>query len=424
MKKIFTLLAGVLFALGAQAQDVYNLGGLTTSGFTFDASAFEAVASTEDSDGNPINGAISYILKDKVNWSDLAVAGTPVVFQYKNSGSKSELYKLYPDYVLVNGKDSRITITGLTGGSVVTFKVASKGSTAASFIEIENCTPDATNPADCGAKATDVADFVDYKFTATADGAITIQEKTGGFNIASVTIEDGSGTVVPPADPHAAQQWDFTTISDADVALLDADATNWKKSVQGEEPNQFNRYENQFVLDKVAGANNSTKLQANGSDLELTKDLLFGRFDNKLNANNLRIDEGKRLGLNGNNIVILINDCAAGDIVRIRYASTKTDEARGFTVDNGDPAEFTTIETAEQEIMVANPGTFELKTTAGVFVYALAINDTLPEEQASGISAVKAENAQNAPIYNLKGERVDAGYRGVVIMNGKKMLQK
>ena len=40
MKKIFTLLAGVLLAIGAQAQTTYNLGGLQIADFTL-GDAFE-----------------------------------------------------------------------------------------------------------------------------------------------------------------------------------------------------------------------------------------------------------------------------------------------------------------------------------------------------------------------------------------------
>ena len=44
-------------------------------------------------------------------------------------------------------------------------------------------------------------------------------------------------------------------------------------------------------------------------------------------------------------------------------------------------------------------------------------------EAASGITAVKAAQ-QNGTIYNLAGQKVDAGYKGLVIMNGKKVIQK
>ena len=42
----------------------------------------------------------------------------------------------------------------------------------------------------------------------------------------------------------------------------------------------------------------------------------------------------------------------------------------------------------------------------------------------TGISALTIDTDVNAPMYNLKGERVDANYRGVVIKGGKKTIQK
>ena len=42
----------------------------------------------------------------------------------------------------------------------------------------------------------------------------------------------------------------------------------------------------------------------------------------------------------------------------------------------------------------------------------------------TGIAALKAVKAENAAIYNLAGQRVDANYKGVVIANGQKKIQK
>ena len=42
----------------------------------------------------------------------------------------------------------------------------------------------------------------------------------------------------------------------------------------------------------------------------------------------------------------------------------------------------------------------------------------------SGISNVNAAKAENGVMYNLAGQKVNNGYKGVVIMNGKKMLNK
>ena len=46
------------------------------------------------------------------------------------------------------------------------------------------------------------------------------------------------------------------------------------------------------------------------------------------------------------------------------------------------------------------------------------------EAPATGIQKLTIDTDANAPMYNLKGERVDANYRGVVIKGGKKTIQK
>ena len=43
--------------------------------------------------------------------------------------------------------------------------------------------------------------------------------------------------------------------------------------------------------------------------------------------------------------------------------------------------------------------------------------------KSTGITSIKSDDA-DAPLFNLAGQRVDASYKGVVIKNGKKMLQK
>ena len=44
---------------------------------------------------------------------------------------------------------------------------------------------------------------------------------------------------------------------------------------------------------------------------------------------------------------------------------------------------------------------------------------------ATGINAINAATIDaNAPAYNLAGQKVDKSFKGVVIQNGKKMIQK
>ena len=42
----------------------------------------------------------------------------------------------------------------------------------------------------------------------------------------------------------------------------------------------------------------------------------------------------------------------------------------------------------------------------------------------TGINSIHFNDVQNAPVYNLAGQKVAEGYKGVVIMNGRKMIQK
>ena len=57
--------------------------------------------------------------------------------------------------------------------------------------------------------------------------------------------------------------------------------------------------------------------------------------------------------------------------------------------------------------------------TSGCHLYTLKV-----EAGSAGISTVKAQKTQNNVIYNLAGQKVDNSYKGVVIVNGKKFMQK
>ena len=52
--------------------------------------------------------------------------------------------------------------------------------------------------------------------------------------------------------------------------------------------------------------------------------------------------------------------------------------------------------------------------------------DVVPGQIITGIANIKAAAASNAnvPIYNLAGQKVDAAFKGMVIMNGKKFINK
>ena len=202
MKKIFTLLAGVLLAMSAQAQTEYSLAGLTINSFDLGDGFTDGGTWTDETGGYGEAGAayacITYSMKDKNNWSDLKLNNTPIVFMYKNSGEKKQFYRLFNDFFYANGKGSRIKVTGLTAGQTVTLLASGKNDDGCMFAAIDNCTADENNPTAAVGKQTDVANFTEFKFIASADGDIIIEENSAGYHLAKVTVADGEGNVNPP----------------------------------------------------------------------------------------------------------------------------------------------------------------------------------------------------------------------------------
>ena len=57
------------------------------------------------------------------------------------------------------------------------------------------------------------------------------------------------------------------------------------------------------------------------------------------------------------------------------------------------------------------------QTATNLFITKIVIS------KASNINTVKAAEAENAPAYNLAGQKIAEGYKGIVIKNGKKVLK-
>ena len=58
--------------------------------------------------------------------------------------------------------------------------------------------------------------------------------------------------------------------------------------------------------------------------------------------------------------------------------------------------------------------------TGNIMIYSIEITPV----GTDGISAVATEKNANAPVYNLAGQKVDAAYKGIIIKNGQKQIQK
>lgn len=87
----------------------------------------------------------------------------------------------------------------------------------------------------------------------------------------------------------------------------------------------------------------------------------------------------------------------------------------GFTTKFGTPA-FAQVQ-KDQDIP-AKKGYIVL-SGASAAKYSICFDD-----EATGIHTIEAASAANAAMYNLAGQRVDKAYKGIVIVNGKKYLNK
>lgn len=100
----------------------------------------------------------------------------------------------------------------------------------------------------------------------------------------------------------------------------------------------------------------------------------------------------------------------------LKTGATKADGTQyGFTSKSGTPA-FAQVVSGQD--IPAKKGYIVLKG-ASAAKYSICFGD-----EATGIQTIEAASAANAAMYNLAGQRVDKAYKGIVIVNGKKYLNK
>lgn len=96
-------------------------------------------------------------------------------------------------------------------------------------------------------------------------------------------------------------------------------------------------------------------------------------------------------------------------------ATTADGTQYGFTSKSGTPA-FAQVKSGQD--IPAKKGYIVL-SGASAAKYSICFGD-----EATGIQTIEAASAANAAMYNLAGQRVDKAYKGIVIVNGKKYLNK
>ena len=246
------------------------------------------------------------------------------------------------------------------------------------------------------------------------------------------------------------QVWDFTKWSDATVANLKADAAASKTSgwsdvekkadaEAGADPTEASK-DNCFWL-QLEAAPADGALTANGVVIEELKGLKFdaeyaAKRSLAIAVNYPSTSLGDYAGpaylwLGGGGSkqscpCFTIPGVKAGSKITFEMESHKPSDARGIGLYKNSYEEANLI--GEQFKPTAKAtNTWDITedcdvvvwNTSGCHIYKIEVTSG-----AAGIQAVKTVKAGNGFIYNLAGQRVDANYKGVVIKNGQKMIQK
>ena len=178
-----------------------------------------------------------------------------------------------------------------------------------------------------------------------------------------------------------AQTWNFADrdpfIGDADVALINADATNWYNDATK------SRYNFLAALDNAA-------LTANGTELYFAHGLLFKCTEAKAssdgstaaNANGkIRLNyKGEYLELNGTGLVVTIPNVQKGWVITVVCKSGKSKTARGLYVSSnvGGTTNFGTKSANQLTCTgtVSEAGNVTLTTTdGGMWIYSISVKD-------------------------------------------------
>jgi hypothetical protein len=196
----------------------------------------------------------------------------------------------------------------------------------------------------------------------------------------------------------------FTLIAVA-VMAISANAQTWNFSdweeqtfSKGEEKTINGLTINPSSKDIVIDANNKTV-----DDVKYTKRLKFG---------------GKGSATDQN---VYFTASGAGTLkIILTSASGSEDRKLGVALDGTELGQLDAIggTATAATINITGAGKVAIYGLGGVNLYCIEFSTS------SGIKSPTGETKEDSTLYNLSGQQVNEAYRGVVVKNGKKMIQK
>ena len=443
MKKIFTLIAAAMMAVGANAQ---------IASYTLDLNKIyeDAAEAKGDCANATLSGGTKYLLNDATIVRDVFTLVSKKDRTYRmdviqTDEDKNIVPVKYDDNYTASYRLEPNGASNSTGGRQMFLEAGGPGKlyigawsgTAGRKMIVMSATDKESYNNVANVSSTDFvhAFTADESKATDEDGNPHIFEieiksaglycitQDAGIYFAYVRYDqtsEGGGEEVK--DPTAATTWDFTAaLSDADAENLAADAANWVF----DDTEGCNYWKNTALLTE---RNVYAALMANGAELELTKGLLFTRdHADGLDADRIRIKPGKFFAINGSKTTIKLGELVKDDEVKVRFKASG-DSERALTPTNAEvtDGELTTadVDTHEATLKVIKNGVVGLTTGNGFQFLAITINADLPEVVEDGISMMAEKSISNGAIYNLAGQQVSKAQKGVYIIGGKKFVVK
>lgn len=389
MKKIFTLIAATLMAVGAQAEVTTITVDLTTQ-------AKEGPSVTVTTEG------ITVVVDKGESTQNVGAQ------QSNNRGVR-----------VYAGHTFTITMPNGKPATAVEFVSNSNGNSLDKFGPIK-----VSGNSDWSSMTSKAASYKWSNEDNTQNPLVfTLTSKTeddysANIYISALKISYGKADPTPAT---AATTWNFSEgLSATDLANITAD-NNWGTKTDSES----NSYYTWTAETAITARNVYTELKANNVTLDITKGILFTR-DNSAGLGSGAINfYDDHMNIANSKVLVKLESLAKNDKVRIKFYSNGN-ESRGFDpITNADKTSVMSTgktDIVDAELTIAADGDLTLSTTKSVNILAITINTALPVITA--IQNVKAAAAENGVMFNLAGQKVGNDFKGIVVKDGKKVVIK
>lgn len=239
---------------------------------------------------------------------------------------------------------------------------------------------------------------------------LTIDVTETGWHGETVSVDTRTGETLESLKATYAKEWDFQSISEADITALDA-------SVSAESPNTplWTYNSTTKIYSCSAAISGSLKGGADGNtELTLTEGLTFS----SVNATNFHIVNGdtrKLIQMGGTNQVLTIPNLKAGQKITINFSSANND-ARTLTPSN--LTETTGFEAASESTTQEGKGTVTANgavtftsSEGPINIYSIKVSRAVDEGFGVFGVGLLGSGAQRLVLWNSSTGQWDAGER-------------